>query len=51
MSVLQAHEVTDLFESDSYQYTFILTDCLIQKQAKSLVANYGKEVLRTLDCI
>ena len=51
MSVLQANEVTDLFESDSYKYTFILTDSLIQKQAKGLVTKYGEKGLRTLDSI
>ena len=51
MSVLQANEVTDLFESDSYKYTFILTDSLIQKQAKGLVTKYGEKGLKTLDSI
>lgn len=51
ISEINAKEILDVFESDLKNYTFIPTDQNIVESAKSLIAKYGVNGLRTLDSL
>lgn len=51
ITVEQAIELMQLFESDCLKYTFVQVDNFVIEESKNLISKYGKDGLRTLDSI